>query len=42
MNLNTKATLFFAALIGLLMAASVAISLYAFRRFSIIPATENV
>lgn len=42
MNLNTKATLFFAAIIGLLMAALVAISLYAFRSFSIISATENI
>jgi len=42
MTLNTKATLFFASLIGLLMAALVAISLYAFRSFSIISATENL
>lgn len=42
MNLNTKATLFFATLIGLLMAVLVAISLYAFRSFSIISATENL
>jgi len=42
MNLNTKATLFFATLIGLLMAVLVAISLYAFRAFSIISATENI
>lgn len=42
MNLNTKATLFFAALIGLLMVALVAISLYSFRSFSILSATENI
>ncbi|TXT39996.1 MAG: response regulator [Comamonadaceae bacterium] len=42
MNLNTKATLFFATLIGLLMAALVAISLYTFRSFSILSATENI
>ncbi len=42
MNLNTKATLFFVSILGLLMAALVAISLYAFRSFSIIAATENI
>ncbi len=42
MNLNTKATLFFVSILGLLMAALVAISLYAFRSFSIISATENI
>ena len=42
MNLNTKATLFFASIVGLLMAALVAISLYAFRSFSIISATESI
>ena len=42
MNLNTKATLFFASIVGLLMAALVAISLYAFRSFSIISASENI
>lgn len=42
MNLNTKATLFFTAIVGMLMAALIAISLYAFRTFSIISATENI
>jgi diguanylate cyclase (GGDEF)-like protein len=42
MNLNTKATLFFASILALLMAALVAISLYAFRSFSIISATESI
>ncbi|MES2878391.1 MAG: diguanylate cyclase [Pseudomonadota bacterium] len=42
MNLNTKATLFFASIVGLLMAALVAISLYAFRSFSILSASENI
>lgn len=42
MNLNTKATLFFVSILALLMAALVAISLYAFRSFSIISATENI
>lgn len=42
MSLNTKATLFFATIVGLLLVALVAISLYAFRSYSIISATENI
>lgn len=42
MNLHTKTTLFFISIVGLLMAALVAISLYAFRSFSIMSATENI
>lgn len=42
MNLNTKANLFFASILGLLVLALIAISLYAFRIFSISTATENI
>lgn len=42
MNLNTKANLFFASILGLLVLALIAISLYAFRIFSISTATENL
>ncbi len=42
MNLNTKATLFFSGIVGLLIAALVAISLYAFRSFSIASSTEHI
>ena len=42
MSLNTKATLFFSTIVGLLLAALIAISLYAFRSYSIISATENI
>ena len=42
MNLNTKANLFFASILGMLVLALIAISLYAFRIFSISTATENI
>ena len=42
MNLNTKANLFFASILGLLVLALIAISLYAFRIFSISTATDNI
>jgi diguanylate cyclase (GGDEF)-like protein len=42
MSLNTKAILFFSTIVGLLLVALVAISLYAFRSYSIISATENI
>lgn len=42
MNLNTKVTLFFIAIAVTLMAVLVAISLYAFRSFSIASATEHI
>lgn len=42
MNLNTKVTLFFIAIAASLLAVLVAISLYAFRSFSIASATEHI
>ncbi len=42
MNLNTKVTLFFVAIAVSLLAVLVAISLYAFRSFSIASATEHI
>ncbi|GAB4402968.1 MAG: hypothetical protein OHK0048_21310 [Rhodoferax sp.] len=42
MQLRTKATLFFAILVGLLTVALAAISLYAFRSFSIAMASEHI
>lgn len=42
MNLNAKVTLFFAGIVGLLIVALVAISLYAFRSFSLATATDHM
>ena len=42
MNLNAKVTFFFAGMVGLLVVALVAISLYAFRSFSISTATDHM
>jgi len=42
MNLQTKVTLFFVAIAGCLLAVLVAISLYAFRAFSITSASEHI
>ncbi len=42
MNLNTKVTLFFSAIAVSLLAVLVAISLYAFRTFSIASATDHI
>lgn len=42
MNLNTKVTLFFIAIAASLLAVLVAISLYAFRSFSIASATDHI
>ncbi|MCE1238411.1 MAG: diguanylate cyclase [Azonexaceae bacterium] len=42
MNLNTKVTLFFAGIAATLLAVLIAISLYAFRSFSIASATEHI
>ncbi|GAB4213266.1 MAG: GGDEF domain-containing protein [Rhodoferax sp.] len=42
MRLNTKATLFFATLVGLLTVALAAISLYAFRSFSMAMASDHI
>ena len=42
MNLNTKVTLFFIAIAASLLAVLVAISLYAFRNFSIASATDHI
>lgn len=42
MNLNTKVTLFFIAIAATLLAVLVAISLYAFRSFSIASATDHI
>lgn len=42
MNLNTKVTLFFIAIATTLLAVLVAISLYAFRSFSIASATDHI
>ncbi|HXE40815.1 MAG TPA: diguanylate cyclase, partial [Azonexus sp.] len=42
MNLNAKVTLFFIAIAAALLAVLVAISLYAFRSFSIASATEHI
>lgn len=41
-NLNAKVTLFFIAIAAALLAVLVAISLYAFRSFSIASATEHI
>lgn len=42
MNLNNKVTLLFSAIAALLLAVLIAISLYAFRSFSIASATEHL
>jgi len=42
MNLNAKVTFFFAGIVGLLVVALVAISLYAFRSFSLATASEHM
>lgn len=42
MTLNAKVTLFFVSIAGVLLAVLVAISLYAFRSFSIASATEHI
>ncbi|WP_428825414.1 diguanylate cyclase [Azonexus sp. IMCC34842] len=42
MNLNAKVTLFFVSIAALLLAVLIAISLYAFRSFSIASATEHI
>ena len=42
MNLNVKVTLFFVSITALLLAVLIAISLYAFRSFSIASATEHI
>ena len=42
MNLNTKVTVFFISIAATLLAVLVAISLYAFRSFSIASATEHI
>lgn len=42
MNLNAKVTLFFASIAAVLMAVLVAISLYAFRSFSVASATDHI
>ncbi|MFZ4535989.1 diguanylate cyclase [Propionivibrio sp.] len=42
MNLNAKVTFFFAGIVGLLIVALVAISLYAFRNFSLDTASDHM
>ena len=42
MNLNAKVTLFFVSIAAVLLAVLIAISLYAFRSFSIASATEHI
>ncbi|KXB32283.1 response regulator [Dechloromonas denitrificans] len=42
MNLNVKVTLFFVSITAVLLAVLIAISLYAFRSFSIASATEHI